>query len=262
MQIGKLFIVATPIGNMSDITLRALEVLKEVSYILSEDTRDTDKILKKYEITTSQLSYRDQNHNVMFPKVKEILDSGNNVALVSDSGTPLISDPGFKLVNGLIKEGYDVVSIPGPSATISALVSSGLPTDKFSFLGFLPKSSGQRKKLLEKYGELDATLIIYESPFRVIKLLEEIKDTLGDREVVVAKELTKIHEKFYRGAIINILNELKGLSSDKAGAECGRSNKGEAKRSPAKPHEAPLSQKAKVKLRGEFIVLIAKKDFK
>lgn len=236
MPTGKLFIVATPIGNMSDISLRALEVLKEVSYILSEDTRDTDKILKKYKIPTPQFSYRDQNHTTMFPKAKEILDSGSDLAIVSDSGTPLISDPGFKLVSGLIKEGYKVVSIPGPSAVISALVSSGLPTDKFSFLGFLPKSSGQRKKLLEKYGELDATLIIYESPFRIQKLLTEIKDTLSDRKVVLAKELTKVHERFYRGSITSVLDELENLS--------------------------PEAISAKVKLRGEFVVLVSKKDFK
>lgn len=227
MNTGKLFIVATPIGNLSDITLRAIEVLKEVSYILSEDTRETDKILKKYEITASQLSYRDQNHLQIFPKIVQILDDGANIALVSDSGTPLISDPGYKLVNELIEKGYEVESIPGPSALISALVSSGLPADKFSFVGFLPKSSGQIKKILQTYGKLDSTLIIYESPFRIAKLLNYIKESLGDRRVVLANEITKVHEKFYRGTVSEILNEVQ----DK-------------------------------KLKGEFVALVAKEDFK
>ena len=227
MKLGTLFVVATPIGNLSDITLRALEVLKKVPYVLSEDTRETDKLLRKYEITASQLSYRDQNHTQIFPKIIQILNTGSDIALVSDSGTPLISDPGFKLISELIKKGYKVESIPGPSALISALTASGLPTDKFSFVGFLPKSSGQIKKILESYGNLDSTLIIYESPFRIEKLLGYIKETLGDRQVVLANELTKIYEKFYRGSISEVLNEV----TDK-------------------------------KLKGEFVVLIAKEGFK
>lgn len=223
---GKLFIVATPIGNMSDITLRALEVLKEVSLVVSEDTRETDKILKKYDIQKAQLSYRDQNHYFMLPKIIETLEQGNSVALISDSGTPVISDPGYKLVRDLVKKGFEIVSIPGPTALISALVSSGFPTDKFSFLGFLPKSKNDRQKILHKYGEMDATVIIYESPFRISKLLEEINEALGDRMVCLASELTKMHEKFLRDKVSKLTQELKGK-----------------------------------KLKGEFVVLIAKEGF-
>jgi len=211
---------------MSDITLRALEILKEVSLVVSEDTRETDKILKKYDIQKAQLSYRDQNHDFMLPKIIETLEQGNSVALISDSGTPVISDPGYKLVRDLVKKAFEIVSIPGPTALISALVSSGFPTDKFSFLGFLPKSKNDRKKILHKYGEMDATVIIYESPFRISKLLEEINETLGDRTVCLASELTKMHEKFIRDKVSKLASELKGQ-----------------------------------KLKGEFVVLIAKEGF-
>lgn len=226
MKKGKIYIISTPIGNLTDMTLRSIEVLKGIDLILSEDTRETDKILKKYEIQKSQLSYRDQNHNVMFPKIVDMLEDGLDIALVSDSGTPLISDPGYKLVRDVIRKGFDVVSIPGPCAAISALVSSGFPTDKFSFLGFLSKSSNERSKILEEYGSQDSTLIIYESPFRIEKLLEEIKKTLGNRQICLANEITKMYEKFYRGKVEELLEAVK----DK-------------------------------KLKGEFVVLIAKEDF-
>jgi len=195
---GKLYIVASPIGNMEDISYRAVATLKSVSFIISEDTRETLKILNHFEISKPQISYRDQNHNQVLNKILDILKDGLDVALLSDRGTPLISDPGFKLVREVITNGYSVESIPGPSAVISSLVVSGLPTDKFIFLGFLPKSESQRLKMLEKYGKLECTLILFESPFRIIKLLEEIKVALGSRDVVVAKELTKMHEEVYR----------------------------------------------------------------
>jgi len=227
MNKGTLFIVATPIGNLSDITLRALEILKSVDLILSEDTRETDKVLKKYDIEKTQLSYRDQNHNQMLPKVIDMLDVGSNVALISDSGTPLVSDPGYKLVRDLIQKEFNIVSIPGPSAVISALVSSGFPTDKFSFVGFLPKSSGERKRTLKNFGDQDATLIIYESPFRITKLLKEIQETLGDRYVCLANEMTKVYEKFSRNSVSELIKETEGK-----------------------------------KLRGEFVVLVGKDGFK
>jgi 16S rRNA (cytidine1402-2'-O)-methyltransferase len=226
MEKGNLFIIATPIGNLSDISLRALDVLKEVDLILSEDTRETDKILKKYEIEKTQLSYRDQNHEMMLPKIEEFLDNNLNVALISDSGTPLISDPGYKLVRELIRKGFNIISIPGPSAVISALVISGFPTDKFSFLGFLPKSSGERSKILKIYGSLDSTLVIYESPFRIEKLLKEINENLGDRFVCLANEITKIHEKVTRGRVSMVLETVRGK-----------------------------------RLKGEFVVLVGKEDF-
>lgn len=226
MEKGKLYIIATPIGNLTDITLRALETLKEVDMILSEDTRETDKILKKYEINKPQLSYRDQNHDYIFPRLEETLENGLNLALISDSGTPLISDPGFKLVRDLIKKGFEIVSIPGPCAAISALVTSGFPTDKFSFLGFLPKSSGERSKLLRNYGNLDSTLVIYESPFRIEKLLKEIHENLGERYICLANEITKIHEKILRGSLGIVLESVKGK-----------------------------------RLRGEFVVIVGKEGF-
>lgn len=206
MDSGKLYIVATPIGNLKDITFRAIEVLKEVDYILSEDTRETDKLLKYYDINNkSQIAYRDQNHTQVYLKILDILLKGNNLALISDSGTPLISDPGFKLVSGLIKENIQIISIPGPSAVISSLVAAGLPTDRFSFIGFLPKKDAQRKKVLAEYKNLDSTLIIYESPFRMTKLLTEIEEVLGNRKICIANELTKIHERLIYGEITSIL---------------------------------------------------------
>src|SRR3990167_6450804 len=157
MAVGKLFIIAGPIGNLEDITLRALNTLKSVDYVLSEDTRETDKILSKFDIKIPQISYRDQIHFKIFPKIAEMLEQGKNIGLMSDSGTPLISDPGYKLVSELRNRGYEIISIPGPSAIIAALSVSGLPTDKFIFLGFLPKKEHQRKQMLQKYVALDAT---------------------------------------------------------------------------------------------------------
>lgn len=196
---GQLFVVATPIGNLKDTTKRAVEVLKTVDLILSEDTRETKKLLDAYGLTTNQISYRDQNHKKVMPRILDLLKTGNDLALVSDSGTPLISDPGFKLVQEVINADFDVMTIPGPSAVIAALSVSGLPTDKFIFLGFLPKGRGQRATILKKYGELDATLVIYESPYRLGKLLNDITSSLGNRYVAMSGEMTKIHEKCIRG---------------------------------------------------------------
>jgi len=226
MAIGTLYIIATPIGNLADITLRALEVLKNVSVILSEDTRETDKMLKRYEMNKKQISYRDQNHESIFPYILNELEKGNDIAIVTDSGTPLISDPGFKLVRELIGKNMNVVSIPGPSAVTASLVVSGLPTDKFSFLGFLPKSEGQIARILNDYGKLDSTLIIYESPFRVKKLLNIIKNTLGNRKICVVNEITKVHEKIFRGYLDEVAVNIKDI-----------------------------------KLKGEFVILIAKEGY-
>lgn len=208
MQKGTLYIVATPIGNLEDISIRAVNVLKTVACVLSEDTRETAKLFSKYDIKTAQISYREQNHDKILGRILEMLNDGLELALVSDSGTPLISDPGFKLVEHLVLNGYKVVSIPGPTALVTALSVSGLPTDKFSFLGFLPKSKGARNKLLITYGQLDATLVIYESPFRVKALLKELLDTLGNRKCAVVSELTKLHETVRRGYIEELIEEL------------------------------------------------------
>lgn len=195
---GKLYIVATPIGNMEDISARALKTLADVDYILSEDTRETQKLLNYFNLSKTQISYRDQNHSRIYSHILELLMNGVNIALVSDRGTPLISDPGYKLVRDLIDEGIQIESIPGPSSVIDALVLSGLPTDKFVFLGFLPRKESQIQKILEEYGNLDATLIIFESPYRLESLLQTALGVLGARDVVVCKELTKLHEEIYR----------------------------------------------------------------
>jgi 16S rRNA (cytidine1402-2'-O)-methyltransferase len=195
---GKLYIVSSPIGNLDDFSFRALKTLENVSFIVSEDTRESLKILNHFKISKPQISYRDQNHNLVVKKIIDILKDGLDIALMSDRGTPLISDPGFKLVRDVIDSGFKVESIPGPSSVITALVVSGLPSDRFIFLGFLPKSDSQRSQLIEKYGNLDSTLIIFESPYRILKLLEEVREVLGDRNVAVVKELTKLHEEVYR----------------------------------------------------------------
>ena len=225
MNKGILYIISTPIGNLKDITLRSLEVLKAVAAVLSEDTRETQKIFKEYGINKPQISYRDQNHDRVFSHIISLLSSGNDLALVSDSGTPLISDPGFKLARDILDAGYDVVSIPGPSAVIAALTVSGLPTDKFTFLGFLPKTTGARVQLIKENGILDNTLIFFESPYRVQKLLNEVRSALGNRKCAVVAELTKTYERVYRGTVDEVLEK---LSTEK--------------------------------IRGEFVVLVAKEN--
>lgn len=205
MGSGMLYVVAGPIGNLKDITLRALEILKSVDLILSEDTRETDKILKLYDIQTPQISYRDQNHAFVIKRITDELASRKKLALLSDSGTPLISDPGFKLVEEVMKRGFQVSAVPGPSAVVSALSVCGLPTDKFVFLGFLPKKTNQRHEVLSTYGALDATLTIYESPYRVRGLLDDIHKTLGDRTVCIVKDLTKMYEFVLKAKISDIL---------------------------------------------------------
>lgn len=199
MNKGRLYIVGTPIGNLGDITVRAIDILKGVPFILAEDTRESIKLLRKYSIDTQLISYRDQNHDRMFEKVLEKLDMGIDLALISDCGTPLISDPGFKLVRDLRAKGYIVESIPGPSALIAALSISGLPTDRFSFLGFLPKSSKKRKEILDMYITLGSTIVVYESPQRVVRLLEEVLGISSSVDIVLAKDLTKMREEILSG---------------------------------------------------------------
>lgn len=205
---GTLYVIATPIGNLKDITFRAIETLKDVDLVLAEDTRKSGILLKQYDIKTPMKSYRDQNHDRVFPEIVQLLQSGKDIGLISDSGTPLISDPGYKLIKELLEFGVTITPIPGPSAAISALSISGLPTDKFSFIGFLPKGSGKRKTLLERYGNLNNTIILYESPFRVLKLLQIILDTLGNRQICITNELTKKFERVWHGNVEALLNEL------------------------------------------------------
>ncbi len=192
---GKLYIVATPIGHLEDVTYRAVNVLSEVDLVLSEDTRETSKLLKKYNIEKPQISYTDQKHKKMINDIINRLSLGESIALTSDSGTPLISDPGFKLVERVKKEGFDVLSIPGPTAPIAALSISGLPSDKFLFLGFLPKSKEKRKNILQNYKEFEGSIIIFESPHKIRDLLNEVYEVLGNRAVSVLKDLTKKFER-------------------------------------------------------------------
>lgn len=216
-----LYIVGTPIGNLEDITLRAIRTLKEVNFILAEDTRETAKLLRKYDIATPLVSYRDQNHNRIITKVFEKLDLGLNLALVSDAGTPTISDPGYKLVHEVKMKGYEVIPIPGPSAVITALSASGIPTDKFIFVGFLPKSDSKREEILKKYMTDDSTIVIYEAPTRLIELLEMIANIDGKRNVSIANDLTKMMEKIEFGQVELLLKNWKDLLSS------GRKIKGE-----------------------------------
>jgi 16S rRNA (cytidine1402-2'-O)-methyltransferase len=205
MNKGKLYVVSTPIGNLDDISLRAIETLKSVAFVLAEDTRVSAKLLNRYEIDTQMVSYRDQNHIKQIAKVYEKLDIGFDLALISDAGTPTISDPGYKLVKELKDKGYEVISIPGADAATSALSVSGLATDRYIFLGFLVKSEKKRLEMLESYGNLDSTLIIYESPNRLLKLLEQIKSVLGNRRVCVAKDITKMYEDIYTSNIDDVI---------------------------------------------------------
>ncbi len=198
---GILYIVATPIGNLQDITLRAIEVLKTVPAIACEDTRRTGMLLKSIEVTHKPLlmSYYEQNEARRIPEIITFLKNGQNLALISDAGTPTISDPGFKLVRECVREKIKVESIPGPSSLISALVASGLPTDKFMFVGYPPKKPGNRNKyflsILSAVDAIKATVIMFEAPHRIIKTLEELKEVFGDIDIVICRELTKVHEE-------------------------------------------------------------------
>jgi len=196
---GILYLVASPIGNLEDITFRAVRILKEVDVIACEDTRQTRKLLDHYGIDKPVVSYHDHNETERAPELTGKLAGGARIALVSDSGMPLVSDPGYRLVREAIAAGVKVEPVPGPSALVTALAASGLATDAFHFEGFLPSKPGQRRKALEALRDEDAPLIFYEGPHRILETLEAVEEVLGDRPVVVARELTKIHEEFLRG---------------------------------------------------------------
>lgn len=210
MDKGKLFVCATPIGNLEDITLRAIRVLREVDLIAAEDTRKTVKILNKYNIKTKMISYNQINEKVKTPNLIKRMIDGAKIALVSSGGTPGLSDPAYLLVNECINKNIPIGIVPGPSAGISALVISGLPTNQYIFFGFLPKRKSKRKKILENVIYQDKTLVFFESPKRVEKLLNEILQILGNRKCVIARELTKIHQELMRGYVSELLEELKG----------------------------------------------------
>ena len=198
---GRLFVVGTPVGNLEDITLRALRVLGEVAAIACEDTRQTLKILNRYGIRKPLLSYFQPQEGRRIPEIVRLLQEGKDVALVSDAGTPGISDPGFPLIRAALKEGIPVVPIPGPSAVTTALSASGLPTHRFLFVGFPPPKATGLRKLLESLAAERATLIFFLPTRKIPEFLEAAAGTLGDRRVVVARELTKIHEEFIRGTV-------------------------------------------------------------
>jgi 16S rRNA (cytidine1402-2'-O)-methyltransferase len=196
---GTLYIVATPIGNLEDITQRALRVLGEVEVIACEDTRRTRTLLNHFGIKTRTISYHEHNERERAVELGKLLEGGKNVAIVSDAGTPLISDPGFRVVNAAIERGITLVPIPGPTAFVAALVASGLPTDQFFFAGFLPARANARRAHLEDLAAIQATLVFYEAPHRIAAALSDALAVLGDRKAALARELTKIHEEIARG---------------------------------------------------------------
>lgn len=205
---GILYIVGTPIGNLEDITLRALRILKEVDCIAAEDTRTARKLLGKYEIKTPTISYYDAKEKQKSRRIVSRLNSGESIALISEAGMPGISDPGYRIVDQAIREGLSVVPVPGPSASLAALVVSGLATDRFIFEGFLPRGLPALKKKLFLLREEERTVIFYESPRRLLATLGAIRDVLGERNVVIARELTKIFEEVIRGAIGEVIEQL------------------------------------------------------
>src|SRR6185369_11066497 len=198
---GTLYLVATPIGNLADITHRAIDVLKTVSVIAGADTRHTRKLLQHYGLETKTVSYHEHNEQERARQLIELLREGKDVAVVSDAGTPSISDPGYRLVRAAIENEVRVVPVPGPSALISALIAAGLPTDEFFFGGFLPPRSNARRTRLTELRSVPGTLIFYEAPHRLAETLKDALETLGEREAVVARELTKLHEEIRRGRL-------------------------------------------------------------
>jgi 16S rRNA (cytidine1402-2'-O)-methyltransferase len=201
---GTLYVVATPIGNLEDLTLRALRILGEVDLVACEDTRRTGTLLRAHRITTATTSYYEHNERWKGERILATLDSGRSVALVSDAGTPGISDPGFRLVREARAQGVPVLPVPGPSAALAALSVSGLPTDRFLFVGFLPPRAGARRRALEDLAASPSTLVIYESPVRVNRSLATMADVLGDREAFLCREATKVHEEYVRGRLLEI----------------------------------------------------------
>jgi 16S rRNA (cytidine1402-2'-O)-methyltransferase len=212
---GILYIVATPIGNMDDITLRAIRTLQEADLIACEDTRQTRKLLNHLGIDKPTVSYHEHNEAQRAGELAAKLRGGSSIALVSDAGTPLVSDPGYRLVAAALDAGANVVPIPGASAALSALAASGLATDSFRFCGFLPPKSVARRKVLEALKDESCTLIFYEAPHRVIETLRDIAELAPDRRVVVARELTKLHEEFLRGTAAGVGRELESRPSVK-----------------------------------------------
>ncbi len=204
---GKLYLVATPIGNLEDITLRALKILKEVDYIVAEDTRQTLKLLNHFEITKPMISYHRHSKDEKEKQIIDKLKQGKNIALVSDAGTPVISDPGEELVKSAIKENIQIISIPGACALIAALISSGIDAKEFTFLGFLPLNKKLRKEKLNEIENSTKTIILYEAPHKLQTTLNDLKETIKQRQIVLAREITKIHEEYISGTAEELLSK-------------------------------------------------------
>lgn len=212
---GGLYVTATPIGHLSDVTLRALATMAAVDVLLCEDTRTTAKLLERYGIRNRLMPYHEHNAAKVRPAILKALGDGQAIALVSDAGMPLVSDPGYRLVAECVANAIPVTAIPGASAVLTALALSGLPTDRFAFLGFLPTKSGERKKLLMEFMNVKATLIAFESPHRIVDALVDMASVLGNRRVAVTRELTKLHEEVLRGTALEIHETLSARPSVK-----------------------------------------------
>ncbi len=212
---GRLYLVATPIGNLEDITYRAVRMLREADLIACEDTRQTRKLLDHYDIRKPTISYHEHNESERSEELVARLLAGTTIALVSDAGMPLVSDPGYRLVRAAIEARVPVEALPGPAAALTALAASGLPTDSFHFGGFFPCKPGQRAKALEALADSQATWIFYEAPHRILEALEALQAALGPRPVVVARELTKVHEEYLRGTAAEIRAQLAARDSVK-----------------------------------------------
>jgi 16S rRNA (cytidine1402-2'-O)-methyltransferase len=205
---GCLYLVGTPIGNLEDITLRALRILREADQIAAEDTRHTQKLLQHYEIARPLVSYHEHNEMTRAPELLIALEQGAKIALVSDAGMPLVSDPGYRLVTLCLRHQIPVVPVPGPSALLAALSASGLPNEEFLFVGFLPQRSGERRRALERLRIEDRTIIFYEAPHRIAECVADAQEILGDRPACLAREVTKLHEEFRRGKLSVIARSL------------------------------------------------------
>jgi 16S rRNA (cytidine1402-2'-O)-methyltransferase len=205
---GCLYLVGTPIGNLEDITLRALRILKEVDLIACEDTRHTQKLLNHYDIAKTLVSYHEHNEMTRSPELLIKLEDGAKIALVSDAGMPLVSDPGYRLVTLCVRHKIRVVPIPGPSAMLAALAGSGVPSEEFLFVGFLPARSGERRRMLERLRIEERTIILYEAPHRIAESIADAREILGDRPACIAREVTKLHEEFLRGKLSQLEESL------------------------------------------------------
>ncbi len=211
---GNLYLVATPIGNMEDITLRAINILKNVDIIAAEDTRHTLKLLNHLEISKPLISYYRHNEDIKSDVLIQKLKEGNNIALVSDAGTPGISDPGEEIVEKCIDEGINIIPIPGACAMVTGLIASGLDTKQFTFYGFLPMNKKLRKIKLEEISKNKSTILIYEAPHKLISTLNDLKEYLGNRKITIARELTKIHEEFVRGTLEDIESKISNIKGE------------------------------------------------